>query len=337
MGAVVKFRKIHFYRNYVSFTGGEFKFRDYVLHTVAHPKLTPEIVFSDGSNLAVDTFWQDVAPYTKQLWEVGDHSIYFLAGQDWKYYLKHGHKNKPVINFIQGLRHADPASPLYQYLKFPAIRICVSPDVANAIKKTGVVNGPVIAIENSVDQALLACPKQTFSKKFNFFRRPKILICGYKNPIDALCIYNRVSAGMLRALLDPRQGQVTLITEQLPRLDYLQLLQSYDIAVFFPNKQEGEGFYLPSLEAMAMGKIVVCPDVVGNRCFSVDGYNGFLTDYTNDSIISAICKAQQLSADARRRIQSQAIATARKYSPDRERECFYEVLDDLDNLWSNID
>ena len=181
MGEVVKFRKIHFYRNYVSFTGGEFKFRDYVLHAVAHPKLTPEIVFYDESSLTADTFWQDVAPYIKQSWEVSDHSIYFLAGQDWKYYLKHGYKDRPVINFIQGLRHADPASSLYEYLKFPAVRICVSPDIADAIRKTGVVNGPVIAIENSVDPSLLACSKQVFSEKFDFFRRPKILICGYKN------------------------------------------------------------------------------------------------------------------------------------------------------------
>ena len=41
------------------------------------------------------------------------------------------------------------------------------------------------------------------------------------------------------------------------------------VTVLVPNPKEG--FYLPALEAMALGTIVVCPDCVGNRSFCVAG------------------------------------------------------------------
>ena len=37
------------------------------------------------------------------------------------------------------------------------------------------------------------------------------------------------------------------------------------VAVFVPNPKEG--FYLPALEGMALGTLVVCPDCLGNRSY----------------------------------------------------------------------
>jgi len=53
--------------------------------------------------------------------------------------------------------------------------------------------------------------------------------------------------------------------------------------VFLPNQKEGEGFYLPALEGMAVGTLVIFPDCIGNRSFCLSGYNCFRPDYTTES------------------------------------------------------
>ena len=55
------------------------------------------------------------------------------------------------------------------------------------------------------------------------------------------------------------------------------------MTLFLPN--ETEGFYLPALEGMALGTIVVCPDCVGNRSFCLPQVNAFRPAFHFDDMV----------------------------------------------------
>ena len=179
----------------------------------------------------------------------------FIAGRDWEILDAGGQDTSacPVINLIQGVRHADPSLPLYQHLKRPALRICVSREVADAIEATGQANGPIHVVENGFKHAELAALR-TPNKNNG------CLVAGLKAPALARAVGKELSA---------RGISHVVLTEQLPRKDYLSLMAAFEHAILLP--QPIEGFYLPALEAMALGVSVVMPDCVGARSFAVDG------------------------------------------------------------------
>jgi glycosyltransferase involved in cell wall biosynthesis len=95
-----------------------------------------------------------------------------------------------------------------------------------------------------------------------------------------------------------------------------------------------EGFYLPAIEAMASGAIVVCPDCVGNRDFCHDGVNCFRPAYDEGEIIAAVQRAIRLSAAEAVDMRRQADVTVADHSLERERASFLQVLDRVDELWN---
>src|SRR5205823_11686017 len=103
------------------------------------------------------------------------------------------------------------------------------------------------------------------------------------------------------------------------------------ITVFLPRPVEG--FYLPSLEGMAAGTVVVCPDCLGNRGFCEDKMNCFRPEYATDEIALAARIALQQSQIERARMLQNAKATVRMHSLERERESFARILTSLDQLW----
>jgi hypothetical protein len=140
--------------------GAEFKLTHYkVWHYFEHVRhsvgYVPLIAFSQR------TRWDNGNPWSRLLSEGTKVSrplradILFVAGFDWLN-LEAGARPRskiPVINLLQGIRHADPVEPLYGFLSHRAIRICVSEAVANAVAATGRVNGPLHVIPNGTDLA----------------------------------------------------------------------------------------------------------------------------------------------------------------------------------------
>jgi glycosyltransferase involved in cell wall biosynthesis len=102
--------------------------------------------------------------------------------------------------------------------------------------------------------------------------------------------------------------------------------------VYVPNPKEG--FYLPALEGMALRTIVVCPDVVGNRSFCLDGRNCFRPPYDEDSIAAAAREALGRSGELTGMLDA-AAETARAHDLPAERTAFLEVLDRVDELWAS--
>jgi hypothetical protein len=233
----------------------------------------------------------------------------FLAGTDWLSICDD--YEKPVINLIQGVRHADKNDVRFNFLERRAVRICVSHEVADAILSTRKVNGPVFTVSNGLDSKEFPDPAS--------IRDIMVLIAGYKNPKLALDI---------AANLESLGINVNCLTIQLDRPKYLSLISRAFATIFLPTDREG--FYLPALEGMALGTLVICPDCVGNRGFCLHNENSLMPSYDLNSILSACLIALELlSKGTSLEITAAAYRKFQYHSLKRERDEFLRILNDI--------
>lgn len=302
-----------FYRHYPFHTGGQQKVADYFSHLLSQPQFRPAIHFSAESVLPPGNPWEILGSPASVDYVPAAYDYIFLAGMDWQQYLPHRALRKPVINLIQHVRHADPAQPMYPFLSEPAIRICVSDEVAQAILATGRVNGPVHVIPNGLELPVLKPIPKTIDA----------LVLSLKQPALGARI-----AEVLRA-----KGQsVQLVDELIPRLELLQLMNASKLGIVLPHHTEG--FYLPALEAMQYCDIALIPDCVGNRSFCVDGLNCFMPAQINEQdILSAVDSAFAMTSEAAATMRLQALATVSRHSIAAERDAFLSIATRIDELW----
>ena len=299
-----------FYRDFQRFSGGHLKVWDYFNHVRASPTHEPRISFSADSKWGPTNPWFDSRAFVTE-WEPERADLLFVAGTDWRAVRED--LDKPVLNLIQHPRHAQAGEEVRSYLRRRALRICVSQELADAISATGEANGPVFAIPNGIDLTPFGRPTAE--------RDVDVLICGIKLPDAARELAERISQGGVR---------IRSVTESLPRSDFLQLLQATTIGVFLPRPNEG--FYLPALEGMAAGCVVVCPDCFGNRSFCIDGVNCFRPRHDLSAIVAATRGALAQPRDERARMLRAAQSTAEEHSLVRERQEFLRLLNQLDRL-----
>jgi len=281
---------------------------DYFKHTKESALFEPEIYLSSSSLRDESNPWIAGGKKVLNQWEPCKADALFLAGLDWLVVPEDC--DKPVINLVQGLRHAFPEDPRYAFLRRRATRICVSRQVADAIVSTGQVNGPVFTIPNGLD--LVNMPKPASERDI------PVLIAGYKEPNFAEALSGLLRTSGLNALC---------LTRQLPRSEYLSLISRSRVTVFLPNRLLGEGFYLPALEGMALGTLVVCPDCVGNRDFCIDGNNCFMPDYSPNALSAACLEALNLDVAQINSLQKNGQMMAGLHNVEAERKSFLGILE----------
>jgi hypothetical protein len=313
----LKHPAVIFYRDFQEYTGGHQKVADYFQHLKASSDFSPHISFSpqslwDKSNPWFPEYQQQYVEYLP-----ANYNYAFLAGMDWQIYLSSPRpKKQPVINLIQHVRHADPAQPMHQFLSEPAIRICVSPEVSEAIKATGKVNGPVFTIANGID--IPAIEQQQ--------KQHDVFIFGPKNPQLA----DEVKTHLVQ------QGIKTFcVNNWLQRENLLNLLASSRIAVVLPNKTEG--FYLPALESMRYADITIVPDCVGNRSFCHNRQNCLIPEYNSPALTAAVHQALELLQQPEQLsiFKRNCVATLHYHSLQRERNEFLALMSRADDLWQS--
>ncbi|MEZ5811113.1 MAG: glycosyltransferase [Rhizobiaceae bacterium] len=297
-----------FVRDYRRFSGGHLKYCDHLAHVAARGRFRPLLHVTPESNIReLDAL---VPPGIERV-ELPLHcDAIFVAGTDWAILDSHGQDTDvcPVVNLIQGVRHADPSLPLFSHLNRPALRICVSREVADAIQTTGRVSGPVQVIENGLDHAWLS----TFRKPG---RKNACFVAGLKDPVLAKAVGRELSAlGIANEVL----------AEPLPRKEYLSRLANFELAVLLPLR--AEGFYLPALEAMALGVNVVMPDCIGARAFAVDGET---CSIALREPVALAGTAARLFADRDRadRMRGNARIMSRRYDIEMERRELNDAID----------
>lgn len=302
-------RTLAFRRDFRRYSGGHGKVWDYFNHANAHPGWHASVYLTPGSS-HLENPWLAAPATIAHDWAPAHADALFLGGMDWQAY-PHDDPARPVINLVQGVRHADPQHPLHQFLSRHAIRICVGTPVAEAIQATGQVVGPVRVID-----AALRLPGADAAPG----PRTGIFIGALKQP----------ELGRALAACLQRDGRtVTLVDHWLPRHDYLAQLAHAQVAVLLPLASEG--FFLPALEAMALGCATVVPDCIGNRAYLAPGSNALAPPMQLEALLLAV---RQLDDPAlRMRLAQAGVATAARFDLARERAAFHAILDDLDTLW----
>lgn len=308
-----------FYRDFRGFTGGHLKVWHYFNHVQHSKRYQARIAFSAETVWDASNPWLALRGQALPTWEADAAAVLFLAGMDWEILsaAQRAHAPKPILNLIQHVRHADPKQPLYQYLQHRALRICVSAQVTQALQATGRVNGPIFTIPNGMDSAELARPTLAWEQ-----RPLDLLVVGIKQPALALELAPQLST------LCPN---VRVLTQPLPRADFLELLGTARITLFLPH--HSEGFYLPALEGLALGTVVICPDCIGNRDFCHPAINCLQPPYSVETLLEAVQQALQLTVPQRQTMLDNARHTAQQHTLAQERSAFLEILGQIEALW----
>lgn len=305
-----------FYRNFHGFTGGHLKVWDYFQHVASSPKHRPLIRLSLSSVRDASNPWSGCPDAVVR--RPGRPGVVFLAGRDWESIAPRQRERPtvPVINLIQHVRHCEPGDPRQPMLRYPAVRIGVSPEVTEAITSTGIVRGPVFTIPNGLDLERLSTAQDVGQRTVD------LVVVGIKRPELAVRLGQELAGDA---------GTVRVLTDKVPRSEFLSCLGSARVALLLPNPTEG--FYLPALEAMALGTIVVCPDCVGNRSFCIDGVTAWRPPYESEALLAATRAALRATPAALESQRRAAHEMAGRHNLAEERRAFLEILDHLPELW----
>ena len=318
-------RRIWFHRQYERLTGGHVKHAQYLAHVRQTPGFAPRLTFSLAPGGTPELLRQRAALWPLDAgeeaagWSPAAADLLFVAGTDWRYVLANGLDRlpNPRLNLLQGIRHAQRGDELRAFLPQPAIRLCVSPEVAAAVAATGEANGPIVTIPNGTDVRHRPMDAARW-------RGQRIAMVSYKEPALASALAER-----LEALGAPYH----LLADFLPRQQFIETLAVSAVAVCLPWAEEG--FYLPALEAMAAGCLVVTLDCVGNRSFCQHGRNCLIANRDASALASTVAEALRLPAPTRARLLVGAAETVRNHSLAAERARFQAVLRDVDALWAD--
>ncbi len=310
-------RIVLFHRKYRRFHGGHLKVWHYFNHVLAAPGFDARAHFDPNSSWDSSNPWVKASDRVVESVDGLNPDALFVAGRDWQRLDEFGLLDLgiPVLNLIQHVRHAQEWSIQSDYLDRKAIRLCVSPEVASAVEKAG-SRGTTVVIPNGMDVPVIDDGVRS--------EKPvDLLIAGLKQP---------VLAGRVAGRFAETGHAVEVLTEHVPREIFLEAIRRARVTLFLPNEEEG--FYLPALEGMALGTIVVCPDCVGNRSFCLPGVNAFRPAFQFDDLVRDVERALTLSESAVKSLQRNSIETARHHSLEAERERFGQVLANLDALWA---
>lgn len=301
--------RILFHRNFLEYTGGHGKVWDYFNHALA-------LGWDARVFLGVDSLrdarnpWMQVKERIETAWQPHACDVLFLAGMDWSALPDFRQPPRPVVNLLQHVRHAWPEHPLRTFLCAPAQRICVSDAVTEAVLATGEVNGPIVTIP-----AALELPQMAGQSLLP--RSGQILIAGLKAPS---------LAREVAALLENVGQSVEVLDTPLPRVEYLCKVARAQVLVALPHP--AEGFYLPSLEAMALGTPVVSSDCIGSRQYARHEHNCLLAPLQADILAASAIRLMR-QPEAASRLVAAGRRTASDHSIAGERAAFAQVLTNI--------
>ncbi len=283
------------------------------------PRHDALIRFTEDSVWGPDNPWSATPELVVDSAREIEPDVLFLSGVDWRMLDRDQWVESPVpvINLIQHVWHASPNDKLgrSRYLPNKAIRIGVSPEVTRAIERTGRVRGPCFTIPDAIDLDRVAGLVRSGPRNLD------LLVISNKQPERGHAVLDRLAGN----------GRLHIVDARSPHAEVLDLISRAAVSVFVPNPKEG--FYLPALEGMALGTIVVCPDCVGNRSYCIDRVNCFRPAYSLDAIVADAVEALD-GRDGLTAMIENAAETARRHDLRHERSAFLEILDRVDELWA---
>lgn len=311
-------KEVLFFRRFVKYQGGHLKVWDYFNHVRSFSGYTAKIRFSADSVWDERNPWRDARQHVIGPDDPARPDVLFLEGRDWEWLTPAERERPPapIINFLQHVRHGFPDNPRYAWLPHRAVRICCSEQVAESVRATGRVNGPVFTIPYGLDTSVFPKPREPGERDID------VLICALKQP---------ALGRRLRWLLWRPRRRVVLLDRPVLRPAFLELLGRARVSVLLPHATEG--FYIPALEGMGMGTLVVCPDCVGNRSFCLPERNCFRPALSLRAVRAAAEDALSLAPDEAGSLREAARRTFEAHDLPGERHRFRAILEDVDRLW----
>lgn len=266
----MKKKRISFIRFYHGYTGGHQKVKDYITHFLALG-WSPSLFLSNKA-LTNKSLFDDLPKVAYQPeYSVENADIVFLAGTDWNSYLPLQSNQKQVINLVQHVRHGDPENPLFQFLKQPAIRLCVSEAVKQAIEPHA--NGPCQVIK--MGHRFEDIPHQPIRD---------VYILANKQPELGLTISEWLESMGVSVLVHANTQE---------HIDVIKAMSSSRVTVALPHHTEG--FYLPGIEAMHYSLMAVIPNCIANKEYFNKYANILMPDYDLRSIKKALLQSLSYS------------------------------------------
>ncbi len=301
-------------------SGGALKIRHYFEHALS--------LFPDRTRLYMpeDMEWTIESPFRPHQDKVVNRiewssvRVLIITGQGWEWFVpKTFHHTPPfrVIYLVQGFDKFKSHDPRFPSFRNPAVRICVSDPLADTLRSLSIANGPVHSIPAAIDLDELRDAERAIRATG---RDTNVLILGLKKP---------QLAQRLAVKIGEQVAAVRVLKERVPRHVFLQHIARARVVVCLP--QEVEGWYLPALEAMALGSLTVVPQVVGNT-YCVDGSNCIIPSrYDESGILDATRRAIDLLPPEHKKITKQAMAMAARFDLPYERLEFDRILQEVAN------
>jgi glycosyl transferase family 1 len=312
-------KRVVFLRDFHAFRGGHLKVFHYFQHVRSSPRYEARVRFTE------DSVWNSTNPW----WELPgarlgpgeelDADVIVLAARsDWLALAPEQRAGSPVpiINLIQGFRHIRREEAASQFLSNRAIRICVTPELEQALRADGSAAGPLFTIPIGLDLDSLPAARPP---------QERDLDCAI------LAVKDRPLGRSLARRLKSEGRRVQLIDRLLERAELLDAIARAKVSVHLPAADEGA--YLPALESMALGTLVVCPDCVGNRSFCRDGETCAVPDRNEGSLLAATERLLKLAPAAAEAMRLAGHAVAATHALTAERASFLEILDRAEELW----
>jgi glycosyltransferase involved in cell wall biosynthesis len=220
-----------------------------------------------------------------------------------------------VVHLVQNTRHANPsfaAGYAIRLLARPMARIMVSHEVMAACR-------PHLN-ERS------ACATIVEGHDWPFFDRQRE--GGLSAPVRVGYTTWKSGIGVeIQRAMDDRFS-FRSIRRTASWQEVRELLHWCDIFLCCPGPEEG--FYLPGLEALAAGALVVTPDVGGNRAYCRFGENCLLVGHDRlDDYVTALTSLAGWPSDLVSAVRRRGYETVRHHTLDRERSAFGRFLVDL--------
>lgn len=238
---------------------------------------------------------------------------------DWiKQALPRWFKRERIIHFVQNVRHANPdwlGGAGVRLLGVPMTRVCVTQEVHDAIAPVVNRRFPTMVV-----------PLGHLWRYFSLARDtplPRPLRIGYTTWKST--IGDDVAADMSQLGADVTFSAVRSVAE------WSELRAFYHaIDVFLATPRAEEGFYMPGLEAMAAGALVVTPDAGGNRTYCHFGVNCLQVPLEDaDAYVAAVTSIRTMTDDAVQRMRDAAYAVLPAHDLDREYRDVNAILDML--------
>jgi NAD(P)-dependent dehydrogenase (short-subunit alcohol dehydrogenase family) len=190
-------------------------------------------------------------------------------------------------------------------------------EVERAIAATGTVRGPTFVIPDAIDVSELERLAESSPRDVD------LVVAANKSP--------ELGARLAARLARPGRT-IDVIDERVPRSELLARLARGRTALLLPNTKEG--FYLPAVEAMALGALVVCPDCIGNRSYCLSEVNCLRPDYDEEAIFAAAERALERRAQLAELVE-RGRETARRHDLRAERDAFQRILLRAGEIWAS--